>query len=108
MPPPDPRSRTVSPGFKLANAVGFPQPSEALTASSGSPAVSSASYRLEVIGSQQSARCGAAPQQELPPETTRKAAWPYFSFTTPLISTGISCFESRDIKLYNRVPARLD
>ena len=35
MPPPEPRSRTISPGFSLANAVGFPQPSEASRASSG-------------------------------------------------------------------------
>src|ERR1043166_5050394 len=28
MPPPEPRSSTVSPGMSLASAVGFPQPSE--------------------------------------------------------------------------------
>src|SRR5580693_5099112 len=27
-----------------------------------------------------------APQQELPPDFTRRAAWPYFSFTTSLMS----------------------
>ena len=34
MPPPEPRSRTVSPGFNFASAVGLPQPSEAFRASS--------------------------------------------------------------------------
>ncbi len=38
MPPPDPRSSTVSPGFKVASAVGLPQPSDATTACSGRPA----------------------------------------------------------------------
>ena len=35
IPPPDPRSSTVSPGFSCANAVGLPHPSDANTASSG-------------------------------------------------------------------------
>ena len=35
MPPPEPRSRTISPGFSLAKAVGLPQPRDASTASSG-------------------------------------------------------------------------
>ena len=33
MPPPEPRSSTVSPGFSSASAVGLPQPSDAATAS---------------------------------------------------------------------------
>src|SRR5216683_2710599 len=52
MPPPEPRSRTTSPGFNLASAVGFPQPSEACSASPGICSFCAASYRLEVIGSQ--------------------------------------------------------
>src|SRR2546422_647935 len=43
MPPPEPRSRTVSPGCSAARAVGLPQPSDASTAPSGSPVVSPAS-----------------------------------------------------------------
>ena len=40
MPPPDPRSSTISPGLSSARAVGFPQPSEAARASAGSAEVS--------------------------------------------------------------------
>ena len=35
MPPPEPRSSTISPGFSSASAVGLPQPSEASSASAG-------------------------------------------------------------------------
>ena len=35
MPPPEPRSRTVSPAFSSASAVGLPQPSDASSAVSG-------------------------------------------------------------------------
>src|SRR6266566_2677807 len=79
MPPPEPRSRTVSPGCSAARAVGLPQPSDASTAPSGSPVVSPASYSCEVMGS---------PQQLLlfSPSSTRNAAWPYFSRTVSLTS----------------------
>ena len=40
MPPPDPRSRTTSPAFSSASAVGLPQPSDASTAADGSTSVS--------------------------------------------------------------------
>ena len=40
MPPPEPRSSTVSPSRRSISAVGLPQPSEASTASSGNPATS--------------------------------------------------------------------
>src|SRR5208282_1233319 len=87
MPPPEPRSSTVSPGFSCARAVGLPQPSEASMASSGICWACDASYRFEVIGSQESPLAGAAPQQLLPPAlfVTRRAACPYFSFTTSLM-----------------------
>jgi hypothetical protein len=39
---------------------------------------------LAVMGSQQ-LLAGVAPQQELPPDVTRKAASPYFCLTTSLI-----------------------
>src|SRR6516225_7784549 len=88
MPPPEPKSRTVSPAFSSARAVGLPQPSDAATAVSGSSPDWAASYRSDVIGSQPSR--GDAPQQLFPsPLTTRNAAWPYFSLTisfrSPLI-----------------------
>src|SRR5665213_891339 len=86
MPPPDPKSRTVSPGFNSASAVGFPQPSDASTAASGKLPVWPASYRLLVMGSQQPSKAAAAPQHELPPVVTRSAAWPYFSRTISLMS----------------------
>src|SRR5579862_5255713 len=89
MPPPEPRSRTVSPALSLAKAVGLPQPSEATTASSGICPVWLASYKLEVIGSLQPSRRVLAPQHELPPVVTRSAAWPYFSLTISLISIGL-------------------
>src|SRR5688572_2919097 len=50
MPPPLPRSRTVSPSASEASAVGLPHPSDALTAASGITDVSSVPYRLLVIG----------------------------------------------------------
>ena len=53
MPPPEPRSSTTSPSLSSASAVGLPQPSEAITASTGSVPICSASYRFDVIGSPQ-------------------------------------------------------
>ena len=44
MPPPDPRSRTRSPSWSSATAIGLPQPRLARTAASGSSARSSAEY----------------------------------------------------------------
>ena len=49
MPPPEPRSSTVSPGWSSASAVGLPQPSEASTAAEGRSATSSTAYRSLVI-----------------------------------------------------------
>src|ERR1700686_2172784 len=86
MPPPEPRSSTVSPGFNSASAVGLPQPSEASTAASHTLPAWVASYRLLVMGSQQPSSAGAAPQHELLPPVTRDAAWPYFSRTISLMS----------------------
>src|SRR5262249_19984233 len=81
MPPPDPRSRTVSPGFNRARAVGFPHPRDASTAVSGRSPFWASSYRLLVIGSAPPPQVdGAEPQQALPPVVARRAACPYFSF----------------------------
>src|SRR5437868_5202717 len=82
MPPPDPRSSTVSPGFNFASAVGLPQPSDASTAVSGRSPFWASSYRLLVIGSTPPQQLdGAEPQQALPPLVARRAASPYFSLT---------------------------
>src|ERR1700733_1007617 len=86
MPPPEPRSNTTSPGFRVARAVGFPHPSDASMASSGTCPAWEELYRLDVIGSQPNPLAAVAPQQLLPPIFTRKAAWPYFSLTTFLMS----------------------
>src|SRR5580693_8196316 len=92
MPPPEPRSRTVSPALSLASAVGFPQPSEASIASAGISPACAASYRFEVIGSQpQLAEGAVAPQQELPRVVARSAASPYFSFTASLMFASAMC-----------------
>src|SRR6185503_4627416 len=81
MPPPDPRSSTVSPAFSSASAVGLPHPSDALSASSGTSPSCVTSYRLDVIGSQQASAALPAPQHELAwpdvLERARSAAWPY-------------------------------
>src|SRR5450432_935830 len=95
MPPPEPRSRTVSPALIVASAVGLPHPRDARTASCGIWLAWAESYRFEVIGSTQPAALGAAPQQELPPVLTRSAASPYFwrtaSFNSMLISPSLTC-----------------
>src|SRR5277367_2950440 len=88
MPPPEPRSKTVSPGLSCTRAVGFPQPSEASKASLGICCDCKASYRLEVMGSPQPLLV-VAPQHELPPLFTRSAACPYFSLTTSFISVAL-------------------
>src|SRR5689334_18951070 len=92
MPPPDPRSRTTSPGWSFARAVGLPQPSEASTADSGIWHVWSSLYRLPVIGSVLAAEEGEAPQQAFPlPWTTRRAASPYFCLTASVIVGVVIC-----------------
>src|SRR6266705_2628916 len=83
IPPPEPRSRTDSPSWRSASAVGLPQPSEASTAPSGKPLVCEASYRLSVTGSQPHAPLG--PQLPFSPPSTLIAASAYFSFTVSLI-----------------------
>ena len=86
MPPPEPRSRTTSPGFNCASAVGFPHPSEASMASSGICPACEGSYRLEVIGSQPEPLAAVAPQQLLPPLFTRKRCLAIFFFDDFLMS----------------------
>src|SRR5688572_7129164 len=95
MPPPEPRSSTVSPGDSAASAVGLPQPNEANNASAGMPCVWPASYRSDVIGSHSS----SSPQQLVPqpqlavfPSVARRAAAPYFALTSSRkASPALSC-----------------
>src|SRR6267143_5076689 len=88
-PPPDPRSRTVSPAVSTSSAVGLPQPSEAATAFSGSSAVWSCAYRFEVTGSQPLLD-DASPQHDVVPvAVTRSAACPYFCFTRSLMPSSL-------------------
>jgi hypothetical protein len=92
MPPPDPRSRTVSPGLRFASAVGLPHPREASTASEGISLVWLCSYRFEVIGSEQASSADPDPQHEAPlPVVTLRAACPYFSLTTSLMLSALIC-----------------
>src|SRR5262245_47532833 len=89
IPPPEPRSSTVSPARSSASAVGLPHPREAATALTGSSAVSVAVYRLDVIGSTAASlsRHELPEQQEAsPPATTLSAAFPYLFFTICLMS----------------------
>src|SRR5215213_10422009 len=89
MPPPLPRSSTVSPGLSSASAVGLPQPSEAFRASSGTPATSSVAYRSPVIGS----AVAVPPQHEgsqHEPDVlvTRRACAAYLARTVSRSSSG--------------------
>src|SRR4051812_42062134 len=90
IPPPEPRSRTVSPSWRSARAVGLPQPSDASTAPSGSVLVWETSYRLSLTGSQPQAPLG--PQLPRSPSITFSAASAYFSFTVSLICSLIRSF----------------
>src|SRR6202162_3882192 len=85
MPPPDPRSRTTSPGSIFARAVGFPHPSEARRAFSGTSARSEIAYRFDVIGSPDSPEADVFPQHDALPDSACRAASPYFSRTTSVM-----------------------
>src|SRR5438270_1101314 len=84
MPPPDPRSSTVSPGFNSASAVGLPQPNEAFTAASGSADFCESSYKSRVIGSISVPQQVGAQQDPASREATRRAASPYLILTVSL------------------------
>src|SRR5205823_225887 len=86
MPPPEPRSRTTSPGCNLARAVGLPQPSDAATAFLGNAPFSASPYKSLVIGSQP-LNSAPPPQQAVPPLAARFAASPYFCFTASRTSS---------------------
>ncbi len=74
IPPPEPRSRTRSPGCRSATASGLPQPSEAMTAASGSSARSRAEYRSGPMP-------GSSQQAAAPVLWTLRAACAYRSRT---------------------------
>src|SRR5438270_1366045 len=93
MPPPLPRSSTVSPAFNSARAVGLPQPSDARTAALGNSPTCTWSYRSEVIGSLQHVEALPFPQQPAPLlSITLRAAWPYFARTVSLSSLSFIVF----------------
>ena len=77
IPPPDPRSRTISPGRRSMSAVGFPQPSDAFSAASGTAPRSASEYRSDVISS--SARPPAQQLSAAGVVAAWRAAAPYFS-----------------------------
>src|SRR5581483_10442419 len=91
MPPPEPRSRTVSPSLSWASSVGLPHPSEARTACSGIWLVWSLPYKLLVIASQQPSETTFVAQQAEPALTCLAAA-AYFCFTTSLIFSVLIAF----------------
>src|SRR5438105_1815261 len=99
MPPPLPRSSTVSPSESSASAVGLPHPRDASIAVSGISDASFSEYRsfemgLSAVVQQELADGFDSPQQESPfaavlpqqdplfPSRTRMAASPYLCFTS--------------------------
>src|SRR5438874_5136927 len=101
MPPPEPRSRTVSPGCSWARAVGLPHPSEAATAFSGKAPFSASLYRSLVMGSHPSIDA-PPPQQAVPPPAVRLAASPYFCFTVSWLLGWLLVFLT--LKSAQRIP----
>src|SRR5437868_4791671 len=82
MPPPEPRSSTVSPSFNSAKAVGLPHPREAFTAVSGREDFCLSSYRSRVMGSISAPQHVGAQQDAAMPELARRAASPYLPLIT--------------------------
>src|ERR1700752_3531780 len=87
IPPPEPRSSTVSPAFSSASAVGLPQPSDASMASAGTAPACASSYRFDVIGSGSQQPDAPQPQVAFDPLRARLAASPYFRRTAVLIAS---------------------
>src|SRR5438067_4874772 len=116
MPPPEPKSSTVSPGLSLASAVGLPQPSEAFRAPSGICPACASSYRFELIGSHEASAepsqqevCAQQSAGSPLPSMTRRAASPYFSLTISFTSIALSLgsvANLRDSLGLNRLVAR--
>src|SRR5699024_2274553 len=96
-PPPEPRSRTSSPGASSARAVGLPHPREAASAVSDGASVPS--YRPMVMGS---VACGPQHDALLPDSSESRAAEAYRSWTMAWVSccwvTRASCFDEHRIK----------
>ena len=69
MPPPLPKSMTVSPGFASDNPIGFPHPADAAIASGVKASRSSESYRMPAT----TAEGASSPQH---PEPTSSAQHP--------------------------------
>src|SRR5450755_1926734 len=89
MPPPEPRSRTVSPSRRPATAIGLPQPRLADTASSGTSLCSAAPYSwLPVPVSSSPWQVSA--QVAIPPPVTAFAACAYRARTRSRTSSSSS------------------
>ena len=90
MPPPEPRSSTVSPGLSSASAVGLPQPSDAFRASVGDFALLRRVVQVRRDRIAAPVDAAAPPQHELrrAGSLARSAAWPYFSLTTSFTLSG--------------------
>ena len=68
MPPPEPRSSTLSPGWSPARAVGLPHPAEAASDSMGRPSIWPSVYsRMACSRSSGAQQEEAAGSQQLPP-----------------------------------------
>src|SRR5438067_2377569 len=87
MPPPEPRSSSVSPSFNSAKAVGLPHPREAFTAVSGREDFCLWSYRSRVMGSILAPQHVGAQQDAASPELARRAACPYLPLITSLTAS---------------------
>ena len=77
IPPPEPRSSTVSPALSSATAVGLPQPSEAIVAVSGSSlalalVIEPGAKDLGFLFTEH----GGRPQQDRRPRACRSRSWP--------------------------------
>src|SRR5262245_20520364 len=104
MPPPEPRSSTLSPALRSMSAVGLPQPREALTASCGTPDRWSVEYRLEVIGSQHTPDelADAGLQQVAGPVAAWRAAAPYLDLMASFRVDSVS-FMARSIFVHENI-----
>src|ERR1700761_2275846 len=89
MPPPEPRSRTVSPSCRSAMASGLPQPRLAATASPGSWSCSSAAYSSEPVPVSSGA-LPVSPHVATPPSVTAAAAAAYRARTRSRTSSSSS------------------
>src|SRR5918993_2748019 len=96
MPPPLPRSKTISPGTSVASAVGLPHPNDAAPAASGKPPSSSAEYPPPVQSTPSASESRPRSPAEVPqheaepfPSSTVRAAPAYLSLTLSRTSSSM-------------------